>query len=414
MSSVVRPCAAIAAHDVAHDATATSSEPPAPTKRRVMRSSSPMRTALIVTGGVDASARDRVVPALLWLIERLARRHDLHVFALHYHRKPRSYPLLGATVHDLGRVDGPPGFRRMRVTARLRRAIAAHGTFDLLHAYWGMPGIAATRVGRDLGIPVIVTLDSGELVAIDHIGYGLQRRWIDRRMIAGMLQHAARVTVCTHYLASMPALGGRGVDVIPIGVDSALFPIAVRAEGPPWRLLRVASLNAVKDYPMLLRAMASIVRDLPDTHLDIVGEDTLNGAVQGQCRALGLDRHVTFHGVQPTDALGQQFYGRAHVHLVSSRHEAASVAMLEAACAGLPTVATRVGYAADWERDGRAIAVPVGDADALAAATVALIRNRQRRDQIAASARAWTLAHDADWTAAAFERLYKEVRGLGD
>src|SRR3954470_24254694 len=172
MSSVARPCAASGAHSVTHDAAATTSKPSLHAARRLMRSSSPMRMALIVTGGVDASARDRVVPALLWLIERLARRHDLHVFALHYHRKPRSYPLLGATVHDLGRVDGPPGFRRMRVTARLRRAIAAHGTFDLLHAYWGMPGIAATRVGRDLGVPVIVTLDSGELIGIDDIGYG--------------------------------------------------------------------------------------------------------------------------------------------------------------------------------------------------------------------------------------------------
>ena len=372
-----------------------------------------MRIALIVTGGVDAPARDRVVPALLWLTERLARRHDVHVFALHYHRKPMSYPLLGATVHDLGRVDGPPGFRRLRVTARLRRAVSRHGPFDLLHAYWGMPGIVATRVGRDLGIPVIVTLDSGELVAIDDIGYGLQRRWIDRRMVAGMLGRAARVTVCTQYQASMPALGGRGVDVIPIGVDTALFPVALRAEGPPWRLLRVASLNAVKDYPMLLRAMASIVGQLPDAHLDIAGEDTLNGAVQAQCRALGLHQHVTFHGVQPTDALGR-FYGRAHVHVVSSRHEAASVAMLEAACADVPTVATRVGYAADWERDGRAIAVAVGDADALGTATVAFIRDRERRARIAAAARAWAIAHDADWTAVAFERLYNDVRGLGD
>src|SRR4029079_9696968 len=112
--------------------------------------------------------------------------------------------------------------------------------------------------------------------------------------------------------------------------DAALFPVASRAEGPPWRLLRVASLNAVKDYPMLLRAMASIVTRLRDTHLDIVGEDTLGGAIQEQWHALGVDHHVTFHRVQPSDELAM-FYGRAHVLLVSSRHEAASVAMLEAA-----------------------------------------------------------------------------------
>jgi len=156
--------------------------------------------------------------------------------------------------------------------------------------------------------------------------------------------------------------------------------------------------------------MASIVTHLPDTHLDIVGEDTLNGGIQAQCRALGLDQHVTFHGVQPTDALGR-FYGRAHVHLVSSRHEAASVAMLEAACAGVPTVGTRVGYVADWAADGRAIAVSVGDAGALAAATIALLRDGERRTQVADAARAWALAHDADWTAGEFDRVYRDVAG---
>jgi glycosyltransferase involved in cell wall biosynthesis len=375
-----------------------------------------MRIALIVTGGVDQSARERVVPALLWLVERLARRHDVHVFALHYHRSPRSYPLLGATVHDLGRVDGPPGFRRMRVTARLRRAVAGRGPFDVFHAYWGMPAVVAARVGRALRTPVVATLDSGELVAIDDIRYGLQRRRIDRRAIAGVLRDATRVTVCTAFTAALPALGGRRVEVVPIGVEPRLFPLTPRPDGPPWRLLRVASLNHVKDYPMLLRAMTAIVATRPDTHLDIVGEDTLSGAVQAQSRALGLDRHVTFHGFQPTAALAG-FYARAHVHVMSSRHEAASVAMLEAACAGVPTVGTRVGYAADWATEGRAVAVPVGDASALAAATSAFLQNPSHREHVASAARAWALAHDADWTAAQFERIYGETRedwGRGD
>src|SRR4051812_44423453 len=120
-----------------------------------------MRIGLVVTGGVDASGRDRVVPSLLWLIERLARRHDVHVFALHYHRKPQSYRLLGATVHDLGRVEGPIGFRRARVAARLRRAVSAVGRLDVLHAYWGMPGIVAARVAARLRTPLLLTLDSG-------------------------------------------------------------------------------------------------------------------------------------------------------------------------------------------------------------------------------------------------------------
>ena len=65
-----------------------------------------MRIALVVAGGVDRSGRERVTPALLWLIERLARRHEVVVYALRYLERACSYPLLGATVHDLGRPRG--------------------------------------------------------------------------------------------------------------------------------------------------------------------------------------------------------------------------------------------------------------------------------------------------------------------
>jgi glycosyltransferase involved in cell wall biosynthesis len=372
-----------------------------------------MRIAIIVTGGVDASGRERVVPALLWLIERLARRHDVHVFALHYHPEARTYPLLGATVHAIGRVDGPPGLRRLRVLSRLRRAVERVGAFDLRHAYWGMPAVFSTRIGRRLGVPVVITLDSGELVSLGDIGYGLQRRWIDRRAIARAIASAARITVSTDYMARMPALAGARVDLVPFGVDPHFFPPGDPVDGPPWRLLRVASINPVKDYPTLLRALAAVIARVPDVRLDIVGFDTLNGSVQALGRELGVDAHVTFHGFQPTDALAP-FYARAHVHVVSSRHEAASVATLEAASAGLPTVGTAVGYVADWAGHDRAVAVAVGDHQALASAIGDLLQDAARRRRIASAARAWTLAHDADWTAARFERIYAEAaRGSG-
>ncbi|MBI3492810.1 MAG: glycosyltransferase family 4 protein [Acidobacteria bacterium] len=365
-----------------------------------------MRIGLVVTGGVDRSGRERVVPVLLWLIERLARRHEVHVFALHYSSHACTYPLLGATIHDVGRVDGPPGLRRWRLRARLVAALDAAGPFDVLHAFGGMPAaVVATRVARGTGAPVVVTFNSGEFVALADIHYGLQRRWIDRRAIAHTMHEVTRVTVETHFMAERAARHGRRPDVVPMGVDHSAFPLATRAAGPPWRLLRVASLNRVKDYPTLLHALVRVLPDLPDVHLDVVGEDTLDGAVQALTRTLGLERHVTFHGFQPTDRLAT-FYARAHVHVTSSRHEAAGVVVLEAACAGLPTVGTNVGYVADWSAD-RALAAPTGDPAALADAVVALIGDPARRHRLASAARAWALEHDADWTAARFEEIYR-------
>ena len=368
-----------------------------------------MRIGLVVTGGFDRSARERVTPSLLWLVERLARRHDVHVFVLHYYPESCSYPLLGAMVHDLGRVEGPRGLGRGRQRRRLSSAIATHGPLDLIHAYQGMPSIVSAPIARRQGVPLVATLDSGEFTALDDIAYGLQRRWFDRRSVSFVLRSAARVTVTTDYMEARlhDAAAGVRADVVALGIDARAFPPVVRVDGPPWRLLRVASINTVKDYPTLLRAIAHLADSGLDIHLDIVGDDTMNGATQAMTRELGLASRVTFHGFQPTDRL-TNFYARAHLHVVSSRHEAAGVVVLEAAATGLATAGTAVGYVADWHGD-RAVAVPTQDHVALAGAIADLLQNRDKRERIAARAREWTLAHDADWTAERLEEIYSSI-----
>ena len=80
-----------------------------------------MKIAFVIPGGVDRSGRDRVVPMFLWLIERIASRHELHVFVLDYYEHPVTYPLLGAVVHDLGRTTAPPA--RTTVILAVRNAL---------------------------------------------------------------------------------------------------------------------------------------------------------------------------------------------------------------------------------------------------------------------------------------------------
>jgi glycosyltransferase involved in cell wall biosynthesis len=372
-----------------------------------------MRVGLVITGGADRSGRERVIPALLWLIEHVARRHELHVFVLHHEVTPSVYPLLGATVHDLGRVSRIPGLRRAMQRRRLEREIARIGGVDVLHGYWGMPGAVAVAVARRLKIPAIVTANSGEFVSMPDIRYGLQRRWRDRRAIAGAMRGAAAVTVCTTFMQRLAAARGVTARVIPIGMprpassDSRDVPPRRPTEGPPWRLIHVASINPVKDHDTLLRAMARALTTNAALHLDIVGADTRDGHAQRLAASLGIDGHVTFHGFLPADAIAS-LWERAHLHVVSSRHEAAGVVVLEAAMAGVPTVGTRVGYIADGEPH-RAVAVSPGDHDALARAIVALIDDPMRRSVLAATARTWALAHDADSTALMFDQLYRDV-----
>jgi glycosyltransferase involved in cell wall biosynthesis len=367
-----------------------------------------MKIAFIVAGGFDRSGRERVAPVLLWLVGELARRHDVHVFVLDYYPEPASYELVGAAVHDLGRPRGVPGTRRLAIPRRLAAALAANGPFDVLHAYQGMPaGWAAACVANAVAAPLVVTLDSGELVRHDDIAYGLQRRFVDRRAVAKLLRTARTLTVSTAFMQEIAVRFGVHPIVVPMGVDASAFPRADRADGPPWRLIRVASLNRVKDYPTLLNALATLAAQRPDVHLDIVGEDTLGGETRSLADRLGVASRVTFHGALPTERVAG-LYSAAHVNVVSSRHEAACVSVLEAAATGLPTVGTAVGYVADW-MPALAVGVPVGDPVALSKAIANLLADKPRRDAIAARARAWALAHDSEWTAQQFERIYRDA-----
>ena len=49
-----------------------------------------MRIALVVPGGVDRTGEYRVIPAIIALLRRLSRLHDVQVFALHQEEQAAS------------------------------------------------------------------------------------------------------------------------------------------------------------------------------------------------------------------------------------------------------------------------------------------------------------------------------------
>jgi len=367
-----------------------------------------VKIAFVLTGGLHPSGREQVIPVYLALLERLGQSHDVHAFTVRHLPEPGTYRLHNITVHDLGRPGQGRRLRAWHEWRALRAALAGAGPFDLLHAFWINPaGLLATAAGRRLRVPVIVTCDSSEFVAIDNIDYGMQRTRLGRALVSVVCRRASRVHVQTKYMQQLAEAHHIPVVRLPIGVDTARFaPVDPPAEGPPWKLLQVASLNRVKDQTILLDAV-SIAARTTDVRLDLVGEDTLNGRLQANASRLGIADRVTFHGYHPSDWL-PRFYRSAHIYVQSSRHEAAAASVLEAAASGLPIVGTRVGYLAELAPDAGVATTP-GDAPALARAIVETLHDRSRRARLAANARAFAAAHDVNWTATQFEQLYQSV-----
>ena len=172
-------------------------------------------------------------------------------------------------------------------------------------------------------------------------------------------------------------------------------------------MIQVANLNRVKDQETLLGAARLLLERGIDFQLDIVGRDTLGGAVQRRAAELGLDGRVAFRGFL-THLEVRPWVEAADLLVVTSRHEAGPVVVLEAAVAGVATVGTAVGHIANWSPSAAA-AVPIGDSAALAAAIEALDKDEAQRLRLAKAAQDRAIAEDADDTDRRMRRLYGEL-----
>jgi glycosyltransferase involved in cell wall biosynthesis len=208
----------------------------------------------------------------------------------------------------------------------------------------------------------------------------------------------------------MQRLAPVSAERIPLGVALDRWPVRAprqRDATEPIRLLHVGDIRPVKDQTTLIRAVTSLVDANVSFTLDMAGADTLAGALQSSPAAQRLGDRVRWHGVLPRVPL-RALMESADLLVMASRHEAGPVVVLEAAIAGVPTVGTSVGHIAEWAPSG-AVAVPVGDAAALAREIAALVSDETRRLALAHEAQRRAVSIDADYTASAFERVYSEL-----
>jgi glycosyltransferase involved in cell wall biosynthesis len=346
-----------------------------------------------------------VIPALIALIRRLALRDDVQVVALSQEDRPGDWDLAGARIHNVG-----ARHRRVRAVGAICR-MHRSARFALVHSIWsGACGQVAVAAAALLGIPSLIHIAGGELVALPEIGYGGQLRWRGRLIERSVLRAASAITAPSTPVLEMVSRLGLEAERIPLGVDLDTWPKQApvrRSQARPARLVHVASLNRVKDQATLLRALALLAERGVSFQLDTVGEDTLHGEIQALAGRLGLSARVRFHGFLTRGQL-RPIVESADVMVVSSRHETGPLAMLEAAVAGVPTVGTSVGHVAEWS-PGAALAVPVGDSAAMAAAITRLLDDEELRLGMAREAQRRALAEDADYTAEHFRALYARL-----
>jgi glycosyltransferase involved in cell wall biosynthesis len=131
------------------------------------------------------------------------------------------------------------------------------------------------------------------------------------------------------------------------------------------RIITIGNLKAVKNHALLVRAFALLNK--ADARLMILGEGPERRALEIQARELGIADRVILPGFA---ADPWPFYRSADLFVLSSDYEGYGNVLAEAMLAGLPVVSTDCpGGPREILAEGRyGRLVPVGDAEALAAA----------------------------------------------
>jgi glycosyltransferase involved in cell wall biosynthesis len=373
-----------------------------------------VKIVLVVPGGVDPPGSPRVIPFVHGLVAALSADHELRVIAVGHDQVAATWSLFGSEV-----INVPVGRHSKADIARVIRSVASlsgrGGRPDVIHGLWAnLPGLAASLAARRHRIPSVVSVCGGEFAALTDIGYGgaLSRGGL---LMARAATRSASVTTAAsawmkHHVS---AAGGRVDELIPLGADLSVFRPAGQMEDQPasvGRLAHVGNLNRVKDQSLLLHAFRLILDQRADATLDIAGEDTLHGQTQALAVSLGVADRVHFGGyLSPGDVA--TMLRDASIHVLSSRHDAGPVALLEAAACGVPTIGPAVGHVADFAAMSPPAAVAVTDRrpDSLANAVLELLDDDGRRAELSRRALAWATTHDSVHTSRSFQALYRRL-----
>jgi glycosyltransferase involved in cell wall biosynthesis len=169
----------------------------------------------------------------------------------------------------------------------------------------------------------------------------------------------------------------------------------------------VANLRATKGYPDLMAAAVAVAERVPAARFVAVGQGPQEESLRHLHGRSGLGDRFRFLGWRD-DAT--RVMSAFDVFCLASHHEGLPIALMEALALGLPVVATDVGGVAELVGDGHeARLVPPRRPELLTAALIEVLEDEDRRERMAAAARARGGALDAQAAARDVEALYHDV-----
>lgn len=184
-------------------------------------------------------------------------------------------------------------------------------------------------------------------------------------------------------------------------------PVALRAR----RIVYVGRLEPYKNVDVLLRATASLLEQLPDLELVVIGEGSERGRLERLAGELGLGGSVRFTGFV-SDPERDRLLAESRVCACASVKEGWGLTVVESNAVGTPNVASDAPGLRDSVRDAETgYLVPLGDVAAFADRIGALLLDDALASRMSAAAEAWSQRFDWERAADRMASALDAVRG---
>jgi len=329
-----------------------------------------------------------------------------------------------------------PGLGQMALVSALAhrlREVVDEVKPDILHAHSpSLNGMAAVRVGREMGLPVVYEVRAfWEDAAVDH---GTAREWglryrLTRASETRVLRRAnAITTICNGLREEMIT---RGIDPgkitqIPNAVDIETFhpsdtPDAELQQqlglGGKTVLGFLGSFYAYEGLDLLLDALPKLLAANPDFCVLLVGGGPQEQNLKAQAERLGLEEAVLFVGRVPHSQV-DRYYSLVDI-LVYPRHSmrltdlVTPLKPLEAMAQHKLVVASDVGGHKELIRDRETgYLFRAGDADALVKTVLELLSRHDAWPAIKDAGRAY-VENERNWrnSVANYKKVYGPLVG---
>lgn len=345
------------------------------------------------------------------------RGHEVHFITYqHPFRLPHFLPRVYFHEVDVGKYplfEYPP--YDLALAVRMHEVVKSH-KLDLLHVHYAIPHATSAWIAREMlhetgdDIAVVTTLHGTDITIVgqDHSFHAITKFSIER---------SDRITAVSHFLReeTIFTFGCTGCDVSvihnfidPATHDRAQFEPLLRDQHAGKKVvMHVSNFRAVKRVRDVVRIFAHVHRAMPSV-LIMVGDGPDRGDAEEEARLLGVEHDVHFLGRIEAVA---PLLASADLFLLPSDRESFGLSALEALATGVPVVGSLAGGLGEVVRDGETgFLRPVGDTEAMASASIAILSDMERWRAMSAAAVADARARFArDSIVPRYEAVYEEA-----